>query len=161
MAQEVYSLDLETMLSTLARRRISGTLVSDLPRSRGRKESVHVEITLDQGKMSSCVMLRGRVRLIDNDALLAVVQLGTLPWRLEASQALPVLNPSLPVVWIPKRLAEHPVTDFYQLSYTHYLVFSDIDGKKSVEEIAKSLRANLEQVKQILLELEKLRFVSR
>ncbi len=161
MAQEVYSLDLESMLSTLTLRRLSGTLVSDLLRSRAPKKPIHIEITLDQGKISSCLMLRGRVRLVDNDALLAVMRLGTLPWTLEVAQPLAVSNPSLSVVWIPKRLAEHPVTDFYQLSYAHYLVFSDVDGKKSVEEIAKLLRANLEQVKQILLELEKLRFISR
>ena len=161
MAQEVYSLDLETMLATLARRRLSGTLVSDLPRGRGRKEPVHIEITLDQGKISSCLLLRGHARLVNNDALLAVTQLGTLPWTFEASLVRSVSNTSLSAAWIPKRVAEHPVTDFYQLSYHHFLVFSSIDGKKSVEEIANSLGANPEQVKPLLLELEKLRFVRR
>ena len=161
MAQEVFNLDFETMLSTLTRRRLSGTLVSDIPRGRGRKEPMHIEIIIDQGKISSCLLLQSRTRLVDNEVLATVALLGTLPWTFEATQAQVVSNAPRQGVWIPKRIADHPVTDFYQLSYLHFLVFSSIDGRKSVEEIANSLHTHLEQVKQTLLELEKLRFVSR
>lgn len=162
MPQEVYSLDLEAMLSTLARRRLSGSLISDLPRGRGRKEPIHIEITIDQGKIISCLFLRGRAQLVNNnEALSAIAQLGTLPWTFEAFQVRGASNAPPPTIWIPKRIGEHSAADFYKLSHLHFLVFACIDGRKGIEEIATLLHANPEQVRTILLELEKLRFVGR
>ncbi len=165
---QVYNLDLETMLSTLSRRQLSGNLVADVPRARVGRESAHIEIHVDGGKVISCSLQSGRTYLTGENALQIIARLDVIPWLFTASPKQTLAPPtSSPVpsrqlvpigevsqTHIPKRFGTLQQTDLARLPRTHFQVYAYIDGKRTVEEIAQQLRATPEQIERVLFDLQ-------
>ncbi len=169
MMSQVYNLDLETMLSTLSRRQLSGHLVADVPRARVGRESAHIEIHVDGGKVISCSLQSGQTYLTGENALQIIARLDVIPWLFTASpkQALPQSTSSpvpsgrqlVPIgevsqTYIPKRFGTLQQTDLARLPRTHFQVYAYIDGKRTVEEIAQQLRATPGQIERVIFDLQ-------
>lgn len=159
---QVYNLDLETMLSTLSRRQLSGSLVADVPRGKVGREPGHVEISVDNGKAVFCTLQSGQTYVTGEKALQILAQLDIIPWVFTVSpkQALlPLAQSAIPQggvsqVRIPKRSGTLQQTELARLPRTHFQVYAYIDGKRTVEEIAQQLRATPEQIERVLFDLQ-------
>ncbi len=173
---QLYNLDLETMLSTLFRRQLSGSLVADVARGRVGRESAHIEIRVDSGKVVFCSLQSGRMYLTGDNALQVIAQIEMVPWiftavarpkeqqrLLPAQQLVPIeeapqqqLVPveKVPQFRAPKRLGTLQQTDLARLPRSHFQVYAYIDGRRTVEEIAQQLRATTEQIERILVDLQ-------
>ena len=158
---QVYNLDLETMLSTLSRRQLSGSLVADVPKGRVGKEPAHIEISVDSGKMISCLLRSGRMYETGENALQIIARLDIIPWSFTASLSQSSVTSALSLLptklvsqaRIPQRSTTLQSTELAKLPRTHFQVYAYIDGKRTVEEIAHLLRATNEQIEHVLFEL--------
>ncbi len=158
---QVYNLDLETMLSTLSRRQLSGSLVADVPKGKVGREPAHIEINVDSGKIVFCSLQSGKTHLTGESMLQIIAQLEVIPWIFTAipkhMSASPVQSlVPLGVVSqtsIPRRLGTLQPTDLARLPRAHFQVYAYIDGKKTVIEIAQLLRTTPEQIERILFDL--------
>ena len=158
---QVYNLDLETMLSTLARRQLSGNLVADVPKGRVGRESAHIEINVDSGKLISCSLRSGQAIITGENALQIIARLDVIPWSFtSAPSQLTVattqsLSPTglVPLARIPKRSITLQSADLAKLPRTHFQVYAYIDGKRTVEELAHLLRTTNGQIERVLADL--------
>ncbi len=158
---QVYNLDLETMLSTLARRQLSGNLVADVPKGKVGRESAHIEINVDSGKLISCSLKSGQTIITGENALQTIARLDVIPWSFtSAPSQLTVattqsLSPTglVPLARIPRRSITLQPTDLAKLPRTHFQVYAYIDGKKTIEELAHLLRTTNEQIERVLADL--------
>ena len=153
---QVYNLDLETMLSTLSRRQLSGILVTDLPRGSVGREPAHIEISVDIGKVVSCSLQSGQTYITGENVLQLLARLEIIPWVFAAASPA---QPSgaierLPQSHIPRRLGTLQQTDIARLPRTHFQVYAYIDGRRTVEEIAQQLMATPEQIERVLFDLQ-------
>ncbi len=169
MMSQVYNLDLETMLSTLSRRQLSGNLIADVPRGRVGKEPAHIKILVDGGKVVSCSLQSGQIYLTGESALQTIAQLDVIPWLFTTSPKQ-LVTPSTPTLVppvqqlvpigevsqtpIPKRLGTLQQADLARLPRTHFQVYAYIDGKRTVAEIAQQLRATPRQIERVLFDLQ-------
>ncbi len=159
---QVYNLDLETMLSTLSRRQLSGRLVADVPRGRVGREPAHIEISVDSGKVVSCSLQSGQAYVTGENVLRILARLDIIPWIFTASpkQSLVPSTQSLISIGevsqthIPRRLGTLPQVKLARLPRTHFQVYAYLDGKRTVEEIAQQLRTTPQQIERVLFELQ-------
>ncbi len=156
---QVYNLDLETMLSTLSRRQLSGSLVADVPKGKVGRESAHIEINVDSGKIVFCSLQSGKTHLTGESVLHMIAQIEVIPWiftaRHMSASSVQALIPlgAVSQTSIPRRLGTLQPTDLARLPRTHFQVYAYIDGKKTVKEIAQQLRATPEQIERVLFDL--------
>jgi hypothetical protein len=160
---QVYNLDLETMLSTLSRRQLSGSLVADVPRGRVGREPAHIQISVDSGKVVSCSLQSGQTYSTGENVLQILARLDIIPWIFTASSPQQSLAPSpqslVPIgevsqARIPRRFGTLQQTDLARLPRTHFQVYAYIDGNRTVEEIAQHLRTTPQQIERVLLDLQ-------
>ncbi len=157
---QVYNLDLETMLSTLSRRQLSGSLVADVPKGRVGREPAHIEINVNSGKIISCSLRSGRLYVTGENVLQILARLDIIPWIFSVSpQQSSVTQSLVPMTEvsqarIPRRLGALQQADLARLPRTHFQVYAYIDGKKTIEEIAQQLRTTTEQIERVLLDLQ-------
>lgn len=173
---QVYNLDLETMLSTLSRRQLSGSLVAEVPRGRVGREPTYIDISVDSGKVISCSLRSGRTYITGANALQVIAQLEVIPWLFttsstqetaqtpQAPQPVPSGQQLIPMggisrIRIPRRLGTLQQTDLARLPRSHFQVYAYIDGRRTVEEIAQQLRATTGQVERVLVDLQMWRVV--
>lgn len=160
---QVYNLDLETMLSTLSRRQLSGSLVANIPRGKVGRESAYIEITVDSGKILFCSLLSGQTNFTGESAIQIIVGLGVIPWSFTAttkqssSTTLQTTQPMFPAVPrpVPRRLVVLQPADLARLPRSHFHTYAYIDGRRTVEEIAHLLRVTPKQIEDILFDLQK------
>ncbi len=158
---QVYNLDLETMLFTLSRRQLSGSLVADVPKGRVGKELTHIELSVDSGKVVYCSLKSGQTYVTGENALQIIARLDVIPWSFTSSlrqSAVTLAQPLLPPgpifqTHIPKRSKTLQSSELAQLPRTHFQVYAYIDGKRTVEELARLLRTTNEQIERILFDL--------
>ena len=160
---QVYNLDLETMLSTLSRRQLSGSLIADVPRGRVGREPAHIEISVDSGKVVSCSLQSGQIYVTGENVLQILARLDIIPWifavsspkqsSVPSSQALVPLR-EVPQIPIPRRLGTLQQVELARLPRTHFQVYAYIDGKRTIEEIAQQLRTTPEQIERVLFDLQ-------
>ncbi len=159
---QVYNLDLETMLSTLSRRQLSGSLVADVPRGRVGREPGHIEISVDSGKVVSCSLQSGQTYITGESALQILARLDIIPWIFTASpkqSLVPSTQSLVPIgevsrIPIPRRFGTLQQTELARLPRTHFQVYAYIDGKRTVEEIAHQLRTTPQQIERVLFDLQ-------
>ncbi len=160
---QVYNLDLEMMLSTLARRQLSGSLTADIPRGRVGRDVAHIEIIVDNGKIISCLLQSEQNRFVGASAIQMIVQLGVVPWTFAVATKQPsmeITQPSVPAIFvpqarIPRRLVVLQAAELAQLPRTHFHVYAYIDGQRTVEEIARLLRVGPKRIESILFDLQR------
>ncbi len=170
---QVYNLDLETMLYTLSRRQLSGSLVAELARGKVGREPARIEVTVDSGKVVSCSLLSGRTYLTGENALQVVAQLDMIPWIFTASSNTtapkPIEQPRLlvapserqapvekvlPSSRAPRRLGVLKQAELAQLPRSHFQVYAYVDGRRKIEDIAQQLRTTPEQIERVLADLQ-------
>ncbi len=164
---QVYNLDLETMLFTLSRRQLSGNLTADISKGRGKKELIHIEITVESGKVLSCLLQSNQIQLRDERALESIAQLGMIPWSFSVSPRQSIGEQARPVLALkvatqagtPVRLVNLQSENLAKLPRTHFQVYAYVDGRRTVEEIAHLLRTTPQQIEDVLFELQAWRVV--
>ena len=101
-----YQLDLDTLLSTLARRQVSGVLTAEVMRGHWRKERGQIEITLYRGRVATSLLTMKTLKLAGEDALRTIKSMGFLTWTCAieegtatggATQRLDALHVPVPV----------------------------------------------------------------
>jgi hypothetical protein len=161
---QTYNLDLEMMLTTLARRQLSGRLFADIVKGKKAKEGSHVEIVIDRGKIISCRLSIGSIIMNGEQALQMIRRQGTIPWTFllastQSSNAsvMPGSSRQLSRViayYVPRRLVLLSSSELARLPRFYFQVYANIDGKKTSVEIARVLRVTSEQVERVCLDLQ-------
>jgi hypothetical protein len=173
---EVYTLDLETLLSLLQMQEQNGRLSSEVRGVIGLKEPCRVNIELQNGKIIACQIegMHTKVRFIGEQALTKLSHLGTQEWKLEKSQQPQpslVAPPSSAypnerkhqsmLSQIPQRIRQDNLQLLNRLSRSQRRVWNLIDGVRSVEKIAMLLSSSpdlsaqqQQHVKEVMRELQ-------
>ena len=160
---QVYNLDLETMLATLSRRQLSGNLVADIARGKVGREPAHLEISVDSGKIVSCLLQSGQTYVTGENVLQLLARLEIIPWVFVASSPQQSVGPATKSLVppgevsqprVPRRLATLQQGELARLPRTHFQVYAYLDGRKTIEEIAQLLRTTPEQIERVLLDLQ-------
>ena len=165
----LYRADLTTVLRTLARQ--SGELRADMERIVGIAEKCQAQVLLTEGQVTSCsIQSRSGIVLSSSDALRILYMMGVLEWtftpasqrtspQVAPAQALPSQNEQRPQIErrvnigpgsfpIRIRLADqHEISTWSRLQRS---VYSLVDGKKTVAEIARMLSLSGERTIEIL-----------
>lgn len=162
---ETYQLDLDTMLSTLARRQLSGTLMADVLRGRLRKETWHIEMTLQRGEVATCWLSQRQTRITDEEALQMIRQLGVIPWTFITA----ITSPSMSGIQnqtvgrtgaVPSQLVSLPASELTRLPRPHFQVYAYVDGRRNIASIAQLLRATPAQIETVLRDLQTWKLIS-
>ncbi|GCE13851.1 hypothetical protein [Tengunoibacter tsumagoiensis] len=176
--RQAYNLNLEAVLSVLLRHQLSGTLSASLPKSKVLKEASQVEILIDRGKLQFCELKSDQRTLYGEDALKLIAQMGIIPWTFDqaplsgsrspqSSGLLPIpkfttsgahqqYSPA-PVPFharTPSKLVVLASADLSRLPRPHFLVYANVDGKRSLAEIAHLLRTTPDKLEDIVRDLQ-------
>lgn len=163
----MYTLDIETMRQVMQAHKKTGRLHTDLPSGvPSLREPCHVEITLEAGNIVSSAIVGSSGSLLTGDrAYYELTRLGRLRWTF-TPQSLSLSQPEP----APRALEKHAISrprrivvveqwEMRPWRRMHKLVYGLVDGKRSVEEIAKLLSATPETIEDILSDLRSIRVI--
>lgn len=157
----LYHTDLTTVLQTLAQQ--SGELHADLKDVVGLAENCRAHLLLVQGQVTSCsIESKSGIVLSSNTALRTLYLLGTFEWVFTppSQKAVPP-TPQLPSPHVESRATLLPTSvplrvgmvnqrEFSSWSRVQRSVYNLLDGKKSIEDIARILALHQERVVEVL-----------
>jgi hypothetical protein len=163
-----YPLDLDTMLYFLGQQHQSGRLEAALEQVPGIRVPCQAILTLSEGKISTCFLRTGAGKLVaqGNEALRLLASLGTIEWRWQP-QELSLSSPRLAALpqnvrqengaTVPRLTGKSRGDLMHTYTRNQLRVLGLIDGKRSVNDIARVLAVGSTQLPQlwsVLHELE-------